>query len=97
MAVIARTRNPEGRIVRLDSTTWDHVRVRHPALHDHLDVVMDVIEAPEHREPDVRPGRERYYARRGPQAWLRVVTELTEHEDRVVTAFPQARGPRRSR
>lgn len=93
---IAQTRNPEGRIVRLDASTWNHVLLRHPSLSNWMDELMNVIEAPEHREPDARPGRERYFARGGPQKWLRVVTELTDEGDRIVTAFPHTRDPQPS-
>lgn len=96
LAPIAQTRNPEGRIVRLDASTWNHVLLRHPSLSDWMDELMNVIEAPEHREPDARPGRERYFARGGPQKWLRVVTELTDEGDRIVTAFPHTRDPQPS-
>jgi hypothetical protein len=47
-----------------------------------------------HREPGPRAGRERYFARGGPERWIRVVTELDGDADRVVTAFPQVNDPR---
>ena len=56
---------------------------------------MLTVERPHHREPDPRPGRERYFGRRGPQEWLRVVTEFAGDIDRVVTAFPQSTDPTR--
>jgi hypothetical protein len=52
------------------------------------------VEHADHREPDARVGRERYFRRGGPLRWLRVVTELTDAgTDRVVTAFPQSNDP----
>jgi hypothetical protein len=59
----------------------------------HLDDVTRVIELPEFREPDPRVGRERYFGRRGPMRWLRVVTEFAGRTDRVVTAIPQDNEP----
>jgi hypothetical protein len=75
-------------------STWDHVVEEHAEMRPHLAEVMTTISAPEHREPDPRPGRERYFARGGPQRWIRVVTEFAGAEDRVVTAFPQVTDPR---
>ncbi|MDX6651387.1 MAG: hypothetical protein QOJ38_168 [Solirubrobacterales bacterium] len=62
-----------------------------------LPTVMHAIEFPDHREADPRPGRERYFARGGPQGWIRVVTAFDRDADRVITAFPQANDPRRGR
>lgn len=91
--VIARRRNPEGRVVELRADTWDHVLGRHPELAAFREDVMRSIEMPDHREPDPVPGRERFFRRGGPERWLRVVTELSGDVDRVVTVFPQVRAP----
>ena len=66
-------------------------------MEEHLEAMMEVIEDPEHREPDRRPGRERLFRRGGPEAWMRVVVEIAGPIDRVVTAFPQANAPDRWR
>ncbi len=42
----------------------------------HLADTMSAIESPDHREPDVRAGRERYFRRGGPLIWIRVITEF---------------------
>jgi hypothetical protein len=78
----------------LDDTAWDHVVEQHIELNGYLENIMATIQAPEHREPDPRAGRERYFRRGGPLAWIRVVTELGVDIDRVVTAFPQLNDPR---
>lgn len=63
-------------------------------MSEHLADTIAAIRAPDHREPDPRAGRERYFARGGPLRWIRVVTELQGDVDRVVTAFPQSNDPR---
>lgn len=90
---IAAVEHPEGRLVRLGATAWNHVLVEHPELEPFLEETMLTIQRPEHRGSDARPGRERYYRRGGPLAWIRVVAELADGADRVVTAFPQSNDP----
>lgn len=92
-AVIAEARNPEGHLVQLRRTAWDHILDEHIEMRDYLEDVMAAIMGPDHREPDVRPGRERYFRRSGPLRWIRVVTQLVGDVDRVVTAFPQSNDP----
>lgn len=94
-AVLAEAVNPDGKLVVVYSSTWDHVVWRHPLMDDYLDVTMAIIRAPDHREPDPRPGRERYFGRGGHYSWIRVITEFAGVEDRVVTAFPQTTPPSR--
>jgi hypothetical protein len=91
--VIAEARNPEGHLVQLDEAAWDHVVEQHAEMKSYLADTMTSIKAPDHREPDDRVGRERYFRRGGPLRWIRVVTELTGGVDRVVTAFPQSNDP----
>jgi len=59
----------------------------------YLEQTMKTIEAPEHREPDIALGRERYFRRGGPQRWIRVVVEFAGATDQLVTAFPQRNDP----
>jgi hypothetical protein len=92
--IIAEVRNPEGHLVQLDRTAWDHVLKQHVEMSNYLAETMVAITTPDDREPDVRPGRERYFHRGGPLRWIRVVTELAGDVDRVVTAFPQSNDPR---
>lgn len=77
----------------MDSVAWNHVLDQHVEMSEYLADTMAAIEMPDHREPDVRAGRERYFRRGGPLRWLRVVTELAGDFDRVVTAFPQSNDP----
>jgi hypothetical protein len=83
--VVAATRSPEGRVAVLSTRIWSHIQAGHP--------VMEAIEEPDHREPDVRIGRERFFRRGGPESWIRVVTEISGPFDKIVTAFPQANRP----
>ncbi len=67
---------------------------RCPAMSEYLAEIMTTVQAPDHREPDSRTGRERYFGRGGPFGWIRVVSEFAGENDRVVTAFPQSNDPR---
>lgn len=87
----------DGRAVLLFSKTWSHILEGHPEMEEHLESMMEVVQDPDHREPDQRPGRERFFGRGGPEAWMRVVVEIAGPIDRVVTAFPQANAPDRWR
>lgn len=62
-------------------------------MSEYLAETMTAVKAPDHREPDPRAGRERYFRRGGPLRWIRVVTELAGEHDRFVTAFPQSNSP----
>jgi len=78
----------------MDQMAWDHVLDQHVEMSRYLAETMRAIEIPDHREPDPRAGRERYFRRGGPGGWIRVVTEFLGSVDRVVTAFPQRNDPR---
>jgi len=95
--VVAATSGQDGRAVLLFSRTWGHILEGHPEMEEHLEAVMEVAEDPEHREPDQLIGRERFFRRVGPEAWMRVVIEIAGPIDRVVTAFPQGNPPERWR
>jgi hypothetical protein len=90
---VAYALNPDGRFVRLLPASWEHILSGHPEMEDHLDDVVQTLENPDYREPDPRPGRERFFRRGGPQSWIRVVIEVDGPFDRVVTAFPQVNEP----
>jgi hypothetical protein len=92
--LIAQVANPEGRTVHLDAAAWNHVLEEHAEMEPFLEDAMAAIARPDHREPDPRPGRERYYRLGGPLGWIRVVTELAGDADRIVTIFPQSNDPR---
>jgi len=78
----------------MDDAAWNHVLDQHVEMSEYLEKTMEAVQTPDHREPDPqRVGRERYFRRGGPLAWIRVVTEFTDSGDRVVTAFPQSNDP----
>lgn len=60
---------------------------------DLLADVMLAVAEPDYREPDARPGRERFFMRIPSAGWLRVVTEFIGERDRVVPAFTQSNDP----
>jgi hypothetical protein len=91
--MVAAGRTPDGRFAVLVPRSWEHILAGHPEMQEHVEAVIETIEQPEHREPDPRVGRERYFRRGGPERWLRVVLELDGPIDRVVTAFPQSNPP----
>jgi hypothetical protein len=91
--VIAEALGPDGRRVEIHSRRWSHVLEEHSEMVGYLEETVKTIEHPEHREPDVAPGRERYFRRCGPQRWIRAVVEFAGETDRLVTAFPQANDP----
>lgn len=91
--MILAGQTPDGRFVLLLAHAWQHVLAGHPEMEEHVQAVIDTVEQPDHREPDPRAGRERYFRRGGPERWIRVVVELDGPIDRVVTAFPQTNAP----
>jgi hypothetical protein len=78
----------------MEETAWNHVVEQHVEMSEYLGETMTAIQTPDHREPDARAGRERYFRRGGPERWIRVVTQFDGDADRVVTAFPQSNDPR---
>lgn len=79
--------DPDGRRVVLDEDGWRHILDGHPEMAAYLAALIATIERPDHREPDPRPQRERYWRLRlGPSRWLFVVVDSAVHPARVVTA-----------
>ncbi len=96
-AVLARTATPDGMAVVLYEDTWrEHVLdppTGHPELRSNLDAVMATVATPDHREPDVRAGRERFFKRDvGPSRWLMVVVSFEQEPARIVTALGYGHG-----
>ncbi len=94
VAVVEEATDPEGRRVVLDQRGWDHVLTEHAEMAPHQAGVMATIEQPEHRRPDPRSGRERYWRRGfGPSRWLLVVVDFGVAPARVVTAYGNRKDP----
>ena len=86
--------DPDGRRVALDVAGWRHIVEEHPELARHRDAVLATVAAPDHRGPDPRQGRERYWRRgMGPTRWLMVVVDFTSVPPRVVTAYGNRKDP----
>ena len=86
--------DPDGRRVVLDDVGWSHITNGHPELAAHQAAILKAVVDPDHREDDLRPGRERFWrARIGPSRWLFVVVDFNEIPARVVTAFGRRDDP----
>ena len=95
--ILAATMTPEGVRVVVFADTWhDHIlgpEVGHAEMAPHLDAVVAVIATPDHREPDERRGRERFYKQGvGPSRWLMVVVSFEQEPARVITALGYRHG-----
>ena len=90
----SETVDPDGRRVVLDVAGWRHIVDEHQELAPHREAVLATVAAPDHRAPDPRPERERYWRRGvGPSRWLMVVVNYGSMPARVVTAYGNRRDP----
>jgi hypothetical protein len=88
------TRDPDGRVVVFDAGSQLHLALRRPWLLDHLDAIMATISAPDRREADPRPARERFYRQHlDLRRWMRVVVDFSEEPAWVVTVTIQNHSP----
>ena len=91
-----RVTDPDGREVLLTESAWAHI-IRldgHPELESRQSIVLSVVEQPDHREGDPRPGRERFWRRDvGPSRWLRVIVDFNAEPAVIVTAFSERVDP----
>jgi len=86
--------DPDGRPVVLDEVGWSHITIEHPELAAHQAAILRAVADPDHREDDLRPGRERFWRERiGPSRWLFVVVDFNEIPARGVTAFGRRDDP----
>lgn len=94
MSVLAETTDPDARTVVLDDEGWEHILHEHPELAPYRQEIMAAVSSPDHRRPDPRPGRERYYSRDvGPSRRLFVVVQFNETPARIVTAYANRKDP----
>jgi hypothetical protein len=74
----------------------DKIARDHPELSDHLDALMETVAKPDHVEPDVLPGRTRFYRRGvGPSRWLMAVVSYEQQPARIITALANRKDPKR--
>jgi hypothetical protein len=94
--ICVETITPEGvRVVLFEDTWQEHILEDsgHDELSIHLDAVLATVLAPDHREPDVWPHRERFYKQNvGPSRWLKVVVSFERAPARIVTAYGRGHG-----
>jgi hypothetical protein len=94
MSTLAETVDPDGRTVVLDEEGWEHILQEHEELVLYREEIVATVSSPDHRSPDPRPGRERYYRRElGPSRWLFVVVNFSETPARIVTAYANRKDP----
>jgi hypothetical protein len=92
-----RVADPDGREVVFDVGSHLHlVRRMRSELLDQVDEILAAVAAPDFREDDPVPGRERFYRQNfiGAGRWLRVVVDFNVVPAWVVTAFVGDRDPR---
>jgi hypothetical protein len=89
--------DPDGREVVFDSGTELHLALNHSWSLSIVDLILQTVESPDHRELDPIAGRERFYRRHvlDPWRWLRVVVDFGDRPGWIVTAFAQDFDPRR--
>jgi hypothetical protein len=67
----------------------------HPELVGHLDAVIGTVAQPDHVEPDLLPGRARFYRRDvGPSRWLLAVVSFEQEPGRIITALANRKDPK---
>jgi hypothetical protein len=88
-AIVATTTTPEGHEIVLLAIRWAKIIEGHPEMSDYLEVILQTVSEPDHREPDVLAGRERMFRRGGPERWMRVVIDT----EQIITAFAQSNDP----
>lgn len=96
---IERTWDPDGREVVFDAGSHLHLALgKRDWLLDELELIMGAVSAPDHRDGDPRPGRERFYRGNAlhPGRWLRVVVDFNDVPAWVVTALVQDSDPRKT-
>jgi len=86
-----------GREVVLLARAWtEKITLDHPEIADHLDEVLETVTRPDHVEPDVLPGRTRFYRRNvGPSRWLLVVVSYEQEPAGIITALANRKDPTR--
>ncbi len=88
--------DPDGRQVVFDGAAHLHLaRRKRQALLEQVDAILEAVRAPDFRERDPIPGRERFYGAdfNDLGAWLLVVVDFNESPGWIVTVFVTHRDP----
>jgi hypothetical protein len=94
VSVIAETVDPDGRRVVLDASGWEHILAEHNEIASQRDALLAAVKSPEHRRPDARATRQRFWRKSaGPSRWLFVVVDYGEEPARIVTAYGNRKDP----
>jgi hypothetical protein len=94
VTVLGETLHPDGRRVVLDELGWAHIVDEHSEMVAFQADLLATLKSPDHRTPDPRPGRERYWRTGfGPSQWLFVVVDFDADPARVVTAYGNREDP----
>ena len=95
--ILGEVNDPDGAPVVLPARIWeDKIVVGHPELRELLDQVLEVVNTPNHVDPDPRAHRRRYYKRNlGPSRWLMVVVSFEQEPARIITAVALRKDPKR--
>jgi hypothetical protein len=91
MEVVLRTRTPEGVEVILSALVYAKILEEHSAVAD-LDLIDRTIREPDERRSDPRPGRVRFFRRKGDLRVLAVV-DFEGVPAIIVTVFSTERSP----
>jgi hypothetical protein len=92
--VVAELVDPDSRRVVLDDAGWTHVLIEHAEMSANRDAVLATVTKPQHRRPDPRPSRERFWRRGlGPSRWLLAVVDFSAQPVRIVTAYRNRKDP----
>jgi hypothetical protein len=89
------TVDPDGWRVAFTARTWRHIQSVRPELLNYVDAIISTVNQPDVREPEPRPGRERFYRRHVTDRirWMRVVVDFNTDPAVIVTAFIQRKNP----
>jgi hypothetical protein len=93
--VLEAARDRKGRRVSLSEKAMRHIEEGHREMRGAELMILSAIEEAWIRTR-AQKNREKFYARNlGPAAWLVVVVAFSGGEGRVITAYPDKRGPKK--
>lgn len=95
--IVEATHDRKGRVVLLPEGAMDHIERGHPEMRGAELAIMTAIETAWIRCSTSKRNREKLYAHNlGPCEWLVVVVAYSGDTGRVITAYPDKRGPKKA-